>query len=83
MWITDSDDSCNQLRELEVNYINNDTNLYLDSYKGTKGTYLAGIYGLNVAESDTWALQRIPEPVTTTLSIAALVALCGRRRRRI
>lgn len=83
MWITDSDDSDNQLRKLEVNYKNNDTKLYLDSYKGTNGTYLAGIYGLNVAESDTWALQRIPEPVTTTLSIAALVALCGRRRRRI
>ena len=36
----------------------------------------------NTSVSDTWGLQRIPEPATATLGLLALVGLAGRRRRR-
>ena len=81
MWITDSDDYPNEIVELETYYKEGDNKIYLDYYF-LQGIYIAEIISVNVAESDTWALQRIPEPVTSTLSIAALVALLSRRRRR-
>lgn len=81
MWITDSDDYTNEIVELETYYKEGDNKIYLD-YSMLQGIYIAEIISVNVAESDTWALQRIPEPVTSTLSIAALVALLSRRRRR-
>lgn len=81
MWITDSDDYPNEIVELETYYKEGDNKIYLD-YDMRQGIYIAEIISVNVAESDTWALQRIPEPVTSTLSIAALVALLSRRRRR-
>ena len=81
MWITDSDDYPNEIVELETYYKEGDNKIYLD-YDMRQGIYIAEIISVNVAESDTWALQRIPEPVTSTLSIAALVTLLSRRRRR-
>lgn len=81
MWITDSDDYTNEIVELETYYKEGDNKIYLD-YDFLQGIYIAEIISVNVAESDTWALQRIPEPVTSTLSIAGLVALLSRRRRR-
>lgn len=81
MWITDSDDYTNEIVELETYYKEGDNKIYLD-YNFLQGIYIAEIISVNVAESDTWALQRIPEPVTSTLSIAGLVALLSRRRRR-
>ena len=81
MWITDSDDYTNKIVELETYYKEGDNKIYLDYYM-LQGIYIAEIISVNVAESDTWALQRIPEPVTSTLSIAGLVALLSRRRRR-
>ncbi len=82
LWITDSDDYVTQLRQVETNYKTGSNYIYLDAYSSNyKGIYLLGAYGVNIDESDTWALQRIPEPLTTTLGIVALAALCSRRRR--
>lgn len=81
MWITDSDGYTNEIVELETYYKEGDNKIYLD-YNFLHGIYIDEIISVNVSESDTWALQRIPEPVTSTLSIAALVALLSRRRRR-
>ena len=81
MWITDSDDYTNEIVEIGTYHKEGDNKIYLDYYF-LQGVYIAEIISVNIAESDTWALQRIPEPVTSTLSIAALVALLSRRRRR-
>lgn len=80
MWITDSDDYTNQIVEVETYYKEGDSKIYLDYYR-FQDIYIAEIISVNVAESDTWALQRIPEPVTSTLSMTALVILLSRRRR--
>ena len=80
MWITDSDDYSNEIVEVETYYKKNDNKIYLDYY-WLQDIYIAEIISVNVAESDTWALQRIPEPVTSTLSMTALVILLSRRRR--
>ncbi len=85
MWITDSDDYTTQLRQIDTNYIEGKDHIYLNDYGNTSSygdIYLIGGYGINVSESDTWALQRIPEPTTATLSLAAVAALGARRRRK-
>lgn len=85
IWITDSDDYKHQLRKLDTYYKGEENRLYLSEYSSYSKygeIYIAEAYGLNTEESDTWALQRIPEPTTATLSLAAVAALGARRRRK-
>lgn len=84
MWITDSDDYTNQLREIETFRNGSSSLLYLDySQFSDENVWLIQYNYINVAESDTWDFQRlIPEPTTATLSLLALAGLAARRRRK-
>lgn len=87
MWITDSDDYTNQLREITT-FREGNSLLYLNYFDIDKDTtdervQLFQYQYINVAESDTWDFQRlIPEPSTATLSLLALAGLAARRRRK-
>lgn len=84
MWITDSDDYTNQLREIRAFKLGNASLLFLDySQFSDENVWLNQYRYINVAESDTWNFQLlIPEPTTATLSLIALAGLAARRRRK-
>ena len=95
LWLTDSDDAqygYNTEQGLfHVDTYTTDAGLvYFDKSKDanwyTNNTYyeeiyIDGIFAIDPAVSNAWGLTLIPEPVTVTLSLTALVALAIRRRR--
>ncbi len=85
LWLTDSDDYVNALQEINVVYGTNGESIFLTNYTNNTAygdVYLESASGINISESDTWALAPIPEPTTCTLSLLALAGLAARRRRR-
>lgn len=87
IWITDSDDYTKSIREIQTDLIEVGSNTYvrLIDYSDNNvygDVYIVGAYGINTAESDTWALERVPEPTTTILTLSAFVLLCSRCRRK-
>ncbi len=86
IWITDSDDYTTGIREIETALITISGKTYIKLIDYTDNTnygdvYIVQSYGVNTAESDTWALERIPEPTTPILTLCAFVVLCSHRRR--
>lgn len=82
IWITDSNDRTNKLQEIATLKKENDSRIFLN-YDKDEEFWIFSTYLLNVAESDTWNLQRVvPEPSTATLSLLALAGLAARRRRK-
>ena len=91
VWITDSDDYTHTIRKLETGTIKTKisniegTFITLKDYSSNEkygDVCIVQSYGINVAESDTWGLLRIPEPATSTLTLLSLFVLTNRRRRK-
>ena len=98
LWLTDSDDAVNSvgdqdLFKVDVEY--KDDHLYLSNYWFASGRYVESLTIFDASQTDAWGMERvyinlpaipvthsIPEPATATLSLAALVALSARRRRK-
>lgn len=84
LWLTDSDDYETALKEITVLYGTDGESIFLTNYTNNTAygnVYLESASGINISESDTWALAPIPEPTTCTLSLLALAGLAARRRR--
>ena len=91
VWITDSDDYTHTIRKLETGTIKTKisniegTFITLKDYSSNEkygDVCIVQSYGINVNESDTWGLLRIPEPATSTLTLLSLFVLTNRRRRK-
>lgn len=91
VWITDSDDYSHTIREFETGSVTTTigditgTFITLEGYSSNEkygDVFIAQSYGINVNESDTWGLLRIPEPATSTLTLLSLFVLTNRRRRK-
>ena len=90
VWITDSDDYTHTIRGLETGTIKTKisniegTFITLKDYSSNEkygDVCIVQSYGINVNESDTWGLLRIPEPATSTLTLISLIFLANRRKR--
>lgn len=85
IWITDSDDYASTLRNVETYYKEVDDSVYLKDYSTNPDygdVYIHEAFGLDIAESNSWNMQRIPEPSPFVLSAVALLLLSTSRRRK-
>lgn len=85
IWVTDSDDYETTLRCIDTFYNEDDDSVYLKDYSSNPrygDVYIREAFGLNLDESDSWNLKRIPEPAVSLLSATSLIYLCYRRRRK-
>lgn len=85
IWVTDSDDYETTLRCIDTFYKNEDDYVYLKDYSSNElygDVYISEAFGLNLDESDSWNLKRIPEPAVPLLAATSLLYLSHRRRRK-